>query len=614
MTPRWTDLARGAREPGRREHAVRATLCLTLPLLAGVLLGDAQAGLFASLGGFAGFSAQQEPYRRRARMLAVLALAYPLAVVLGTLAAPSGLAASLVPGALAAVAAFGALAFALPPPREYMLVMTCLLVTGLPADPGDALHRGLLAFAGAALAFVIAMAAWWRHPDRPQRRALAQSAATTADLLDALPDASGVQRHAAIVASRKARTTLAATGRAGDPLLPALRALEAACATALGMANVGSVPEPGQADRLRAAGDTLRGATVDGRSGAVAVAPRNVQAAHLEGILDRLEEPDPTVPDPGERPTVPSVGARLTAAADRNALVVPAAVRMGVAVAAGAGIGHALGLDHPYWAGLTAASVLMGATGPLQRRRARERAVGTVVGVVLAGLLLAADPSDGAILAVLVCVMLVVELVIASSYAIAVVFITPIPLLMMKLAGAPTNTATTGARLLDTLIGCAIGVVIAAIVWPRAATIRLPATVRRSFDATAACLRALIDPTTTPAAASEHRNRALTDLVTLRTVMDTALGERLAPAPEADRVAPIAGGVERLGYLVTGIPYRDHAIADADARAAVDRALAALGASLTEPSAAPPSAMPPLPELPRTHAELERIAAAVRSE
>jgi uncharacterized membrane protein YccC len=553
-----------ARDPDSWDRAARASASLALPLLAGVLAGDPRAGMVAASGGFAGLLAGVVPYRRRALLLASLTVAFPLAIALATLAAPSPVAASLVPGAVAMVAAFAFRALALPAPREYPLVLACLMATGLPADPGAAPERALEAFGGAAVAFAIGMAGCRSHPRRPERRALAACASAIADLLDALPDATAEHGRAAVMATREARTTLLAAGPGADPLRAQLGALEAACSAALSMAADGEAPATGQAARLRRA--------VSGRAPVPAPSrePDEPAARRLERALERLETPARAAPPiPSARDghghgdaREAGVRVRLAAARDPDALALPTAARMGIAVAAGAGLGHAIGLSRPYWAGLTAASVLQGATGPQQRRRAADRAIGTVVGVAIAQPLVELHPPRAADVAAIALCMLVAQLWIRARYVVAVVFLTQLPIFMMDLAGADPGRAITGARLVDTLVGCALGVAITQALWPRAATARLPAAAQRVLDATAACLRTLRDPGASRAAVAEARAQALAEVARLESILDVALGEGLADGPESEGMASLAGEAERLGRLVAGMPARPRAARD----------------------------------------------------
>jgi urea transporter len=340
------------------------------------------------------------------------------------------------------------------------------------------------------------------------------------------------------------------------------------------MAAEGDAPAPGQAARLRAAvggGGDGQPARARARAPAARRPAADPAAQRLERALERLEAAvrgaPPSAPAargaPGEAGAArvtrgapgASIRARLAAAADHDAIVIPTAVRIGVAVAVGVGLGHAIGLSRPYWAGLTAAAVLQGATGPLQHRRAIDRALGTVAGVLVAQPLVELQPPLGLDVAAVALCMFLAQLVIRTSYAVATVFLTQLPLFMMHVAGADPGRAITGARLVDTLIGCAIGVAITQVLWPRAATTRLPAAAQRVLDATVACLQALRDPAASRADVAEARAKALAEVVRLESIVDMALGEGPTASPESEGMASVAGEAERLGRLVIGIPY-----------------------------------------------------------
>ena len=82
---RPADVLRGMR--AARGRALRAGVSVLVPLLAGWAAGRLDLGVVASVGAFAGFSAWDEPYRRRARVVAGTGAALTLAVALGTWAA-----------------------------------------------------------------------------------------------------------------------------------------------------------------------------------------------------------------------------------------------------------------------------------------------------------------------------------------------------------------------------------------------------------------------------------------------------------------------------------------------------------------------------------------------
>ena len=75
--------------------AARSGLCMGVPVLAGWLAGDLQAGMMAATGGFTALYGRGRPYRSRAVELALIALAFTLVVAIGN--AVSDIAWAVVP-------------------------------------------------------------------------------------------------------------------------------------------------------------------------------------------------------------------------------------------------------------------------------------------------------------------------------------------------------------------------------------------------------------------------------------------------------------------------------------------------------------------------------------
>src|ERR1700712_1386854 len=119
--------------PERVSRSLRIAACVVAPLVVGLAFGHITWGLAATFGAFTGFHGHIEPYPQRARVLAGMAVGYLAAVMVGTLVAGTPVAVVLGVGAFAAITAFVCQAVQLPAPREYMLVLICLLNSSLPA-------------------------------------------------------------------------------------------------------------------------------------------------------------------------------------------------------------------------------------------------------------------------------------------------------------------------------------------------------------------------------------------------------------------------------------------------------------------------------------------------
>ena len=139
-------------------------------------------------------------------------------------------------------------------------------------------------------------------------------------------------------------------------------------------------------------------------------------------------------------------------------------VRDGVAVVVAGGAAVALGIGHPYWAMVSALAPLgvRGVTGQLGR--AVHRVVGTLLGLLPSAALLALDLRGVALVLLVAVLQFATELMVGRNYGFALLFITPLALLM----GQTAHHVPAGGLLLDrgveTLVGSLVGVVVLAVV------------------------------------------------------------------------------------------------------------------------------------------------------
>lgn len=132
----------------------------------------------------------------------------------------------------------------------------------------------------------------------------------------------------------------------------------------------------------------------------------------------------------------------------------------GLAVAAAGGLSTLLGIGHPYWASVAAAAPLGAQALPHQLLRAAHRVLGTLVGLVVAALLLALGLPALPTVLVVVVLQVGTELLVGRNYGLAMVLITPMALLMGQLA-APRGVATLLLdRGVETALGAAVAVVL----------------------------------------------------------------------------------------------------------------------------------------------------------
>lgn len=133
------------------------------------------------------------------------------------------------------------------------------------------------------------------------------------------------------------------------------------------------------------------------------------------------------------------------------------AVRTAGAVLASGVVAQAGGIGHPYWAMVASVALMSGATVHHQLARGVQRAVGTAIGILPALALLVLELELWAVPPAVAAMQVLVELFVARNYALALVFITPLALVVGDLAYPQPTATLLGDRLVETIIGVAVG-------------------------------------------------------------------------------------------------------------------------------------------------------------
>ncbi|MCX6502239.1 MAG: FUSC family protein [Microbacterium sp.] len=156
-----------------------------------------------------------------------------------------------------------------------------------------------------------------------------------------------------------------------------------------------------------------------------------------------------------------SIGPLRSAPWQRPDLLAAAGVGLGAMLAGLAGL--ALVGTHWYWAMVAAVAALGGVHVTARIVRGLQRLAGTLVGVLIAAGILALHLPPLVTIAVAVLCQAGAELFIGRNYGIAMLFVTPLALLMIDLAVPSDPAELLRDRVLDTVIGVVIGTVIAVL-------------------------------------------------------------------------------------------------------------------------------------------------------
>ena len=558
----------------RRGPAVRAMLCLAVPLLFGLLTGHPAEGAQASFGGLAGLYVPDSPYRYRPRVVAAVGGGLTLAVFLGAVTGSFGWVAAVVAGVFAGGASFICQAVELSPPREIMFIMALLAATAIPGDAAQALLRAAVTAAGAGLAWLISMSPALFSRDRPENTMITAALAGIADLVDCIGKGDEAPaRHTAVNGVRRARLAMEQAGRTEQHRLTRIvetteGLLEAALRStveetsprhpALAIAIRTEIPLLAAAsDPVTVPHQPLQPPSTD----PLALAVEDLHSAVIGGPTELDNEHDAA-----RSPSQPGLVARLRAAAGRHSVIIPTAARIGIAVGAGFGVGLAFGIAHAFWIGLTACAVLQASNLRVIRSRVVYRMVGTILGIGIVFALLAWNPPLIVLIVTAVLAQGFIESVITAQYGLAVIGITVLSLMQFHLAAPGEDTSVLiGARLIDTAIGAALALLLRTVLWPSATSSRVPPRQSRAINTIGGVLAATCTPDGPDGQLREQRRQLLADITSLRVVQADALADTSRGTTNTDLGWPITVAIEELAYIAHSVPAHQPAPAPRDA-------------------------------------------------
>lgn len=122
----------------------------------------------------------------------------------------------------------------------------------------------------------------------------------------------------------------------------------------------------------------------------------------------------------------------------------------------------ALSTGHSYWAMVAAVVPLVGHTTRHRVRRGVHRILGTLTGLLAMAAVIAMDPPVWALLAMIGLLQFGAEMFIARNYFLGQIFVTPLALMGVSV-GSGLDTALLYDRMLETVIGAVIGMLVVLI-------------------------------------------------------------------------------------------------------------------------------------------------------
>lgn len=136
-----------------------------------------------------------------------------------------------------------------------------------------------------------------------------------------------------------------------------------------------------------------------------------------------------------------------------DSLIISACVGLSLVIA------ELLQLQRPYWAPVSCLAILQGANLRMVWNRHVHRVLGTIAGLGLTWILLELPLNGWGIATAMIVLSFVIEVVVVRNYGLAVVFITPLTILLAEASqiGQQSTLVTMQARALDIAVGSLVG-------------------------------------------------------------------------------------------------------------------------------------------------------------
>ncbi len=627
--PEWlAEVVRPRPAPVPWPEMIRAAVAICVPLSVSLALGKGTIGVLPAMGGLLGTMADTGgPYLSRVKRVcsaAVFGGAAGLAIGSavhghGWLAVVALVVVAGVSGVLSAVGDIGS-----------VTGLQLLVYTSLGAGPVGALrpvwHTAAGFLAGVAWALILILPGWLRSPHGREQRDVAAAYTALAELLRSVGTDQFTTRRQALTGALntaydellRARSTATGLNWRRARLVGMLNAshLIAEAATALGVA--GTRPPPLVIEVVSRLGGAIRNGTQppmipppwdenpamlalrDAMAGAARALSRDWSPEDhaRSGLRERFRAGTAEALKPGR---LVGLAGRLLDEFGGGRLSRIFTLRLMACMGVAGLVSEVLPLQRSYWVPLTVAIVFKPDYGSVFAR-ALQRGIGTMVGAVAGAILLVLVHGTWLLIPFAVLAALL-PFGRSRNYGLLATFLTPLVVVLIDLL-SPAGWRLAEDRLIDTLIGCLIVLLIGFAPWPMSWYAFLP----RQYAQTALDVRQYLEEALgassggdgsggdAPPARSRMRRSTYRALADLRTEFQRTMSEPPSISRRATAWWPAVVGLEQVMDAITSDAVavsRGAAVSPADVRI-LSEALQAVGEAASTGTA--PAEWPEWPE------------------
>ncbi|TQR11676.1 FUSC family protein [Psychrobacillus soli] len=545
-------------------RAICAGICSSTPIVIGLLLGNFQYGLLAGIGGFAYLYVWNEPFPQRAKKIFFVALGLSAAIGLGILTASSPIIFAILIGLIGGIGTFIFGALKIPGPASIFFVIVFAMTSASQPDPSLASTYAGLVFLGGVFAWCVAMLGWFFNPQGPETNAVKRVYLELASLSHSVEtDQFNAARERVVIALKDADATLIAGYASWNSSIIYKRLYLLKDQASFIFSDILEMVAEGRKQLPPELGQTVEALAHSLHSKKNMETPVILQPEETDKAVDRLfskiYDADAILNEPltkiNQKITIskPTLHSVFSDAFDKNSIVFISALKYGVVLMIAALIAFAFDFDRSYWIPVSCGATMLGSTIMSTFQRGIQRSIGTIVGVLIVTIVLSFGPTDAWVALCILVFSFFTELFMVRNYAFAVMFITPSSLLIAENTTQIHNLSYFAtARITDIIIGVLIGLAGVLLIGRRSASSRLPHLIAKTIRSQSQLFFMLFSEQNSEVNVDKSKalNKLRTNLVNLRTIYTTALGEVPTNKEVLELLWPAIFSIEQLGYVL----------------------------------------------------------------
>ena len=544
------------------KKAIMQACIVFVILMTSFIFGRFDLGLTAVLGSFSNIYVINGSYPSRIRKVIVVTLMLSLCLMLGTLTITVPILYAIVLGLIGMIAHFVLKAFQIPGPSSLFFVLTYSIASIMPIMPEEVWNRGLLVLCGGVIStLAVIIDAVFNHK-KPEKESVLN---IYKKLIYLMEHFSGKNfddaRSETLNAIHSATTTLTTANAFWNKnkdyhkLLQLKSNAEAIWSSCLELSSRGNESIPIEIiDGIKYISERIEGREKTSYQ-QISIKEKNEHIDELAKLVNAtvaLLDDSNVKLDKQINYRKPMYSTIIKDNLSKNSMVLMSSMQYGIILFASVIIAFGIGFERAYWIPMSCCSVLLGSTSQSTIQRALQRTFGTIVGMLVAVLILYFEPNTWVIVILMAILMGTAELLIAFNYTIAVMFITPNVLLMSAAITHHFDTHLVVPRITDVIIGSFIGLIGVLVINRKQASKKLPKTINNTLRIQANLLHTLFSTNKYHQSVIHSKliRKMQTEIMNTKAMYQAALHETDNNVKQIEYVYPIIFTVEQLAFTI----------------------------------------------------------------